>query len=166
MYKSGRILSPFEGEIIYKKPIETIKSLLEIFDYPVIVKEVGQGIGPESLRELMKWGIVNKMHVKGERKEFFTTEQNVWELFKIILRERKKREIVPTLEVLHDLIDTLEETNHADKVYVQQQLESLLAFVESGTDLYDYTSNLNPLNLMQFSKQTLKLAQKVVAKDH
>ncbi|MEM7029964.1 MAG: ArsR family transcriptional regulator [Chloroflexota bacterium] len=148
-----------------------VQALLFISERPLSAEEImtelqiSRGNVSMSLRELMNWGIVNKMHVKGERKEFFTTEKDVWELFKIVLRERKKREIDPTLDVLHELIDTLENTDHADKDYVQQQLQSLLGFVESGTDLYDYTSNLNPLNLMRFSKQTLQLAQKVVSKD-
>jgi DNA-binding transcriptional regulator GbsR (MarR family) len=114
-----------------------------------------------SLRELMNWGIVTKMHLKGERKEFFTTEKDVWALFKIILRERKKREIDPTLEMLHSLLETLAEVEHADKEYLQRQITSLIEFVETGTNLYDYTSNLNPLNLMKLSRQTLQLAQKV-----
>ncbi len=42
-----------EGDKILKSPIETIRELLVIADYPVIVKEVGQGFGKESLRQLL-----------------------------------------------------------------------------------------------------------------
>ena len=43
-----------EGNILSFSPLDTIKRLLNLFEYPVIVKEVGQGMGPESLRELLK----------------------------------------------------------------------------------------------------------------
>ena len=43
-----------EGDILRKQPLQTIKRLLDGFTYPVIVKEVGQGMGPESLRELLR----------------------------------------------------------------------------------------------------------------
>jgi len=148
-----------------------VQALLFISENPLSADEImtelqiSRGNVSMSLRELVNWGIVNKMHVKGERKEFFTTEKDVWELFKIVLRERKKREIDPTIEVLHELLETLEVIDHADKQYVQHQLTSLLEFVEAGTNLYDYTSNLNPINLMKFSRQTLQLARKVTDKE-
>lgn len=43
-----------EGNVLKSAPLETIKTLLERFSFPVIVKEVGQGMGPESLRELLR----------------------------------------------------------------------------------------------------------------
>ena len=144
-----------------------VQALLFISERPLSADEImtelqiSRGNVSMSLRELMTWGIVTKMHIKGERKEFFTTEKDVWELFKIILRERKKREIDPTLEVLHEILDLLVDIEHEDKDYLQDQLKTLLEFVETGTSLYDYTSNLNPINLMKLSRQTLQLAQKV-----
>lgn len=145
-----------------------VQALLFISEQPLSADEVmnelqiSRGNVSMSLRELINWGIVSKMHIKGERKEFYTTEKDVWELFKIILRERKKREIDPTVDVLHDLLQRLEEIDHADKAYLQAQLMSLLEFVETGTSLYDYTSDLNPINLMRLSKETIQLAQKVI----
>lgn len=145
-----------------------VQALLFISEQPLSADEVmnelqiSRGNVSMSLRELINWGIVSKMHIKGERKEFYTTEKDVWELFKIILRERKKREIDPTVDVLHNLLQRLEEIDHADKAYLQAQLMSLLEFVETGTSLYDYTSDLNPINLMRLSKETIQLAQKVI----
>ena len=148
-----------------------VQALLFISEQPLSADEImtelqiSRGNVSMSLRELINWGIVSKMHMKGGRKEFFTTEKDVWELFKIVLRERKKREIDPTIEVLHDLIDSLDDLDHTDKAYVRQQLTSLLEFIETGNDLYDYTSDLTPLNLMKFSRQTLQLIQKMSPKD-
>lgn len=144
-----------------------VQALLFISERPLSADEImdalqiSRGNVSMSLRELINWGIVSKMHVKGERKEFFTTEKNVWKMFKIILRERKKREIDPITDVLHDLHSTLESSDHPDKQYAQKQLESLIEFVETGNNLYDYTENLNPGNLIKFSNQILQVAQRL-----
>ena len=144
-----------------------VQALLYISQEPLSADEImhelqiSRGNVSMSLRELINWGIVNKMHVRGERKEYFTTEKDVWELFKIVLRERKKREIDPTIEVLHELLEALDKLSSDKTAYLELQLQSLLEFIEAGTDLYDYTSNLNPINLMKLSRQTIQLAQKV-----
>jgi DNA-binding transcriptional regulator GbsR (MarR family) len=53
-----------------------------------------------NLRELMNWGVVHKVHRRGERREFYRAETDVWTLFRRILVERKRRELDPTLVVL------------------------------------------------------------------
>jgi len=53
-----------------------------------------------SLRELQGWGIVRTVHELGDRKDRFESLKDVWEMFSIILEERKRREIDPTLQML------------------------------------------------------------------
>jgi DNA-binding transcriptional regulator GbsR (MarR family) len=55
-----------------------------------------------TLRALVEWGIVWRCPVRGERKEYFQAEQDVWKLFRTIIRERKKREVDPLMEALRD----------------------------------------------------------------
>lgn len=43
-----------EGDVLANKPIETIHELLSEVNYPVIVKEVGQGMGPKSISGLLR----------------------------------------------------------------------------------------------------------------
>lgn len=56
-----------------------------------------------NLRALMDWGIVRKEHKVGERKEFFTTGKDVWDLAKQVSKERRRREIEPILNVLEEV---------------------------------------------------------------
>ena len=58
-----------------------------------------------SLRALLDWGIVQRSHKRGDRKEYFTAEQEVWSMFRAIVRERLKREIDPTLAALYEIRD-------------------------------------------------------------
>jgi HTH-type transcriptional regulator, glycine betaine synthesis regulator len=61
---------------------------------------VSRGNVSMNLRELMAWGVVHKVHRQGERREYYRAELDVWTLFRRILRERKRRELDPTLIVL------------------------------------------------------------------
>jgi DNA-binding transcriptional regulator GbsR (MarR family) len=61
---------------------------------------VSRGNVSMNLRELLAWGVVHKVHRPGGRRELFRAETDVWVLFRKILRERKRRELDPTLQVL------------------------------------------------------------------
>jgi DNA-binding transcriptional regulator GbsR (MarR family) len=61
---------------------------------------ISRGNASMTLRALQEWGIVSRVHLRGDRKEYFQAEQDIWKLFRTILRERKKREIDPLLEAL------------------------------------------------------------------
>ena len=61
---------------------------------------VSRGNVSMNLRELITWGVVHKVHRQGERREYYRAEIDVWTLFRRILRERKRRELDPTLVVL------------------------------------------------------------------
>ena len=65
--------------------------------------QISRGNVNMNVRALIDWGIVSKEFVVGERKEFFVADKDVWELFKQITKERKKREIEPVLKVLDEL---------------------------------------------------------------
>jgi DNA-binding transcriptional regulator GbsR (MarR family) len=94
-----------------------VHALLFVAGHPMNTDEVmsalqiSRGNASMTLRALLDWGIVSRVHRRGDRKEYFQAEQDVWKLFRTILRERKKREIDPLLEELHacraatDLVD-------------------------------------------------------------
>jgi len=58
-----------------------------------------------NIRELVSWGLVERVILTGERKEFFSAEKDIWKVVKMIVKERKKRELEPMLQ----LLDKLEE---------------------------------------------------------
>ena len=63
---------------------------------------ISRGSASMTLKALQEWGVVSRVHIRGDRKEYFHAEQDVWKLFRTILRERKKREIDPMLEALRE----------------------------------------------------------------
>ena len=72
-----------------------------------IMKElkISRGNANMNLRELINWGLVEKQHVKGERKEFFSAEKDIWKVAMQIAKERKKRELEPVKKLLADLLE-------------------------------------------------------------
>jgi HTH-type transcriptional regulator, glycine betaine synthesis regulator len=70
--------------------------------------QVSRGNVSMNLRELMAWGVVHKVHRRGERREFYRAEADVWTLFRRILSERKRRELDPTLVVLERTVELIQ----------------------------------------------------------
>lgn len=66
---------------------------------------ISRGSASMTLKALQEWGVISRVHIRGDRKEYFQAEQDVWKLFRTILRERKKREIDPLLEALRECRD-------------------------------------------------------------
>ncbi len=56
-----------------------------------------------NIRELVNWGLVQRVVVAGERREFFSAEKDIWKVARAIVKERKKRELEPMLQVLEEL---------------------------------------------------------------
>ncbi len=67
-----------------------------------------------SLKELQGWGIVRLVHVLGDKRDHFESLKDVWEMFRIVMDERKKREFDPTMHMLHECLAEAEKDRAAD----------------------------------------------------
>jgi len=91
------------------KAMAQIQALLFISTKPLSMEDImeelkiSRGNTSMNLRQLMDWGIVTKVLVSGERKEFFTTEKDVQELARTVAKERSRREIKPVIKVLEEV---------------------------------------------------------------
>src|ERR1700739_2168461 len=91
-----------------------------------------------SLRELQGWGIVRVAHVLGDRRDHFESIKDVWEIFRIVSEERKRREIDPTLRVLAGWVgDAKAHPNGEGEAYTRERLESMLEFLTAMTGLFE-----------------------------
>ena len=59
--------------------------------------EVSRGSASMNLRELVNWGLIHRIHQRGDRKEYYLAETDVWQMFETISRERRRREVQPIL---------------------------------------------------------------------
>jgi DNA-binding transcriptional regulator GbsR (MarR family) len=67
---------------------------------------ISRGNASMSLRALADWGIISRTHRRGDRKEYFSAEQDVWAMFRAIVRQRMKREVDPMLASLFEIRDS------------------------------------------------------------
>src|ERR1700722_4731088 len=88
------------------------------------------------LRELQGWGIVRVGHALGDRRDHFESIKDVWEIFRIVSEERKRREIDPTLRVLAECVADAKANAQGDP-YTRERLESMLEFLTVMTGLFD-----------------------------
>src|SRR5262249_29244568 len=89
-----------------------------------------------SLRELQGWGIVRVVHVLGDRRDHFESLKDVWEMFRIVAEERKRREIDPTLRVIAECVQEVKSGAEHDE-YTRERLESMLEFLTIMTGLFE-----------------------------
>lgn len=66
---------------------------------------ISRGNTNMNIRELINWGLVERVILPGERKEFFTAEKDIWKVVRQIIKERKKRELEPMMQLLDKLED-------------------------------------------------------------
>ena len=89
--------------------------------------QISRGNANMNLRLLIEWGIVRKELLKGDRKEYFVAERDMWFLFKQLVKERKKREIEPVINAIGELKNIDEKTLEA------QQFSELMSEMENVT---------------------------------
>jgi DNA-binding transcriptional regulator GbsR (MarR family) len=92
--------------------------------------KISRGNAHMNLRELVRWGLVRSVIRKGERKEFFEAEKNVWKMFCIIVRERKRREIRPAINALKDCTERVDGLKTPEALAFAKQTKALSDFLE------------------------------------
>lgn len=108
------------------KAMAQIQALLFISTKPLSMEEImedlkiSRGNTSMNLRQLMDWGIVTKEIIRGERKEFFTTEKDVQELARIVAKERSRREIKPVIKVLEEVSSIKNDGTEKTKELIKQ----------------------------------------------
>ena len=92
------------------RTVAQIHALLFITGRPMHAEEIADTLGvarsnvSNSIRELQGWNLARLTHLPGDRRDHFETSVHVWELLRTIVRERQRREIAPTIEVLRELL--------------------------------------------------------------
>ena len=104
-----------------------------------------------SLKELQGWGIVRRVHVLGDSRDHFESMKDVWEMFRVVLDERKKREIDPTLRLLRECVAEAEK-DKATGEYAEQKLRELADFFETTTAWYGQIRSWPTSALTKFVK--------------
>lgn len=144
------------------RSVAQVHALLMLAPKPMAADEIAETLNvarsnvSTSLKELNGWGLVRTVHVFGDRREHFETLRDVWEMFLVIVRERKKRELDPTLAALRDYAAEAK-AGKTDSDYTINRINELTAFIELAGSWADRTQNLTPAA----TKRLLELGDKV-----
>ncbi len=123
------------------RTVAQVHALLFLSPRPLNAEEIMEALGvarsnvSTSLKELQGWRIVKLVHVLGDKRDHFESMKDVWEMFRVVLDERKKREVDPTIALLRELIDEAARDRETDR-YTRERLEEIHGFFTTTTGWY------------------------------
>jgi DNA-binding transcriptional regulator GbsR (MarR family) len=124
------------------RTVAQVHALLYLAPRPLNAEEIAQTLSvarsnvSTSLRELESWRIVKAVHLLGDRREHYESMKDVWEMFRIIVEERKRRELDPTLAILRECVDELPKSQAEDSV-TRERLVEMQSFFATMTSWYE-----------------------------
>jgi len=122
---------------------------------------ISRGNANMNLRNLMQWKLVQKVHYKGQRKDYFSAEQEVWTIVSRIVEERQLREVAPIKESLVNTLSILENRDNLnqEEQEFKERIDNFVEFLE----MFDrFTKALLPYikkKNLTFLKHLVKLAE-------
>lgn len=151
------------------RTVAQIHALLFISESPLNAEEICEKLGvarsnvSNSIRELQNWGIVHTVHLPGDRRDHFQSIKDVFEMFRIISAERKKREIDPTLLNLRTFANEAATSKDPADAHATEQLESLLELFELLSDFYEKMDRLPTKSAVKAMRMSDKITKSLGA---
>lgn len=115
------------------------------------------------LKELQSWGLVRQSRIPGDRREYFSSLGDVWEIFRVVAAERRRREVAPTLSVLRESL--LADTTSPEDAFAQQRMREMHDLVDLANNWFDDLQRLSPESMAQLMKMDSKVQKLLTAKD-
>ncbi|HTQ70502.1 MAG TPA: GbsR/MarR family transcriptional regulator [Acidocella sp.] len=144
------------------RTVGQIYALLYISGRPLPADEIAETLNfsrsnvSMGLKELQSWQLVRLQHIQGDRREHFSTPDDIWQIVRTLAEQRRRREIDPTLSVLRDLI-VAQPAGENDR-RAQEKLREMHDLIELLTGWADDVRKLETSELISL----LKLGSRVV----
>ena len=145
------------------RTVSQIHALLYLAGRPLHAEEISETLGvarsnvSTSLKELQSWQLIHVVHLMSDRRDHFETSTDVWELFRTVVRERKRREFDPTIDVLRECV-TNPDFNR-EEAGAQQRMKETLQFMETLASCGDEMMRLPPETLVKVIKLGARIQQ-------
>ncbi len=118
--------------------------------------KISRGNAHGNLRELVSWGLVRSVVRKGERKEYFEAEKEVWKMFCTIINERRRREIKPAMEVLAECAQRAKGARGAEADAFNQQIRALGDFLSMADNVLAKVASSRESSVLPLALKFLK----------
>lgn len=146
------------------RSIAQIHALLYLSPQPLTAEEIADTLSiarsnvSTSLKELQGFGLVRMTHLLGDRRDHFESIKDNWEMLTLIVEERKRREVDPTLALLRECVAEAEADKTTDPE-VKARIERMLAFVDTLSTWYEQVKALPKPTLVALMKMGSKVAR-------
>jgi len=150
------------------RTVAQIQALLYLSPEPLRADQIVEALSiarsnvSTSIRELQSYGLVRMTHVLGDRRDYFESLHDVWELFRVIIEQRKQRELNPTLSMLRKTAAEVLDEDETDPV-TKERIQNMLKFVETTSDWYEQIRDIPTptlTKLMKLGQGITKLVRK------
>jgi DNA-binding transcriptional regulator GbsR (MarR family) len=150
------------------RTVAQIQALLYLSPRPLRADEIVELLSvarsnvSTSIRELQGFGLVKMIHLLGDRRDYFESLHDVWELFRVIIEQRKQKELNPTLAMLKGCAAEVQSEEETDPV-TKERIQNMLQFVESTSNWYEQISEIPTTTLtklMALGSKITKLVKK------
>lgn len=139
------------------RTVAQIHALVYISPRPLTADDISETLSiarstvSTGLRELQSWGLIKVVHVLGDRKENFESISDVWQMFRVVIDERKRREIDPTLNMLREAIKELEDSQ-VDDPHAREKLTEMYDFFDTVVSLYEQVEELPMTSIIRLAQ--------------
>ncbi|HWD13973.1 GbsR/MarR family transcriptional regulator [Pseudochrobactrum sp. sp1633] len=151
------------------RTVGQIYALLYLSKEPLCADQIVDGLGVSrsnvsmGIRELQGWNLVLLKHIPGDRRDFYSTPGDVWQILRTLAEERKKREVDPTLSVLREIL--MEKPTTESDAFAQQRMGDMHGLIERLTNWYDDVKSLETERLTMLLSMGSKVTRFLEAKD-
>ena len=152
------------GQWGVNRSIGQIHALLYLSDRPLTADDISDRLGmarsnvSNSLKELQTWRLIRRVSVLGDRRDFFTAQHDTWEVIRVIMEGRKRRELDPTLAALRECAAQLEKDKETPPA-VRDRILTQLEFLETLTRWYDSVKRLPRKTLLKMMRMGERIAK-------
>ncbi|MDM7456777.1 MAG: MarR family transcriptional regulator, partial [Tepidimonas sp.] len=151
------------------RTVSQIYALLLVSEHPLNAEDIGDALGISrsnvsiSLKELEAWQLVRLSRKPGDRREYYTTLGSVWEIFKAVAAERRRREVEPTLTMLRQAL--LAPSAAASDRYALARMREMYELIELANNGFDDLQRLSPESMRQLMGLGSKVQKLLALKD-
>jgi DNA-binding transcriptional regulator GbsR (MarR family) len=146
------------------RSVAQIHALLYLASEPLHADQIAETLGiarsnvSVGLKELASWELVQVTHVLGDRRDFFTAQHDPWEVIRVIIEGRKRREIDPTLAVLRECMAQLANES-VTPASVRERIAGQLEFLETVTSWYESIKTMPRKTLLKMMRLGHRIAK-------
>ncbi|GAA6140307.1 GbsR/MarR family transcriptional regulator [Hydrogenophaga sp. 5NK40-0174] len=151
------------------RTVGQIYALLYVTPRPLHAEEIAETLEISrsnvsmGLKELQAWRLTRSRRLPGDRRDYFEAPEDVWEIFRVLAEERRRREIEPTLSMLRGAL--LETPNSDEELYAQARMREMHDLIDRLMTWFDDVQKLAPETALQLMGMGTKVTRVLELKD-